>query len=541
MKATAMTVFALVVGLQATTSRAETVTLDAARDTTLYESTDGSVSNGAGTFCFAGRTNRGELRRALVAFDVAGSVPAGSTITSVELSLQMSKSIAGPVEVALHRVTEAWGEGGSVGDAGGGGQGGPSQTGDATWIHTFFPDQQWTTAGGVFDPTPSATTDVAGVGAYTWGSSNDMVADVQGWLDDPSANHGWEILAEADGGTTAKRFNTRESSAATTRPRLTIGFTPPTGSPPVASFTVDPASPFAGQTVMFSDTSTGQPTSWSWTFGDGTGSTDQNPSHVYAAAGTYVVTLTAANTDGSSMSSVDLEVFAQGVELTDLVLVPAAASAPGAAGSFFRTLLEVNNPTAENVEFELWWLPRDTDNSDPLRSTRSTLAPGETSRLGDVVLEAFGLDNAAGAIVVAADHPGLAVASRTFTAAAEGTYGQSFAGIPASDLFDDQRRVRILLMTENSAFRSNLGLANGGDTPITLQYERFDRAGTSLGSGSVDLAPYGTTQLNRVFANVSPIEGGYVDVWTDSAGAAWTCYGSVLDNQTSDPTTVAPQ
>ena len=47
-----------------------------------------------------------------------------------------------------------------------------------------------------------------------------------------------------------------------------------------------------GLTVLFTDTSTGSPTSWQWDFGDGASSTSQNPSRTYAAAGSYIVTLT---------------------------------------------------------------------------------------------------------------------------------------------------------------------------------------------------------------------------------------------------------
>ena len=51
--------------------------------------------------------------------------------------------------------------------------------------------------------------------------------------------------------------------------------------------------------VNFSDSSTGGPTSWAWDFGDGTGSTDRNASHKYAAPGRYTVTLTVSNENGS--------------------------------------------------------------------------------------------------------------------------------------------------------------------------------------------------------------------------------------------------
>jgi PKD repeat protein len=61
-------------------------------------------------------------------------------------------------------------------------------------------------------------------------------------------------------------------------------------------FVGEPLSGDADLTVQFTDISLGQPTSWDWDFGDGSPhSTEQNPIHVYARAGLYSVTLTAAN------------------------------------------------------------------------------------------------------------------------------------------------------------------------------------------------------------------------------------------------------
>ncbi len=51
--------------------------------------------------------------------------------------------------------------------------------------------------------------------------------------------------------------------------------------------------------MVFTDLSSGDPTSWSWDFGDGAASTEQDPSHEYQQAGTYTVSLTAANDGGS--------------------------------------------------------------------------------------------------------------------------------------------------------------------------------------------------------------------------------------------------
>ncbi len=73
---------------------------------------------------------------------------------------------------------------------------------------------------------------------------------------------------------------------------------PPPGYP-LASFTVGPSTPQAGHGATLTDTSAGSPTSWAWEFGDGTTSTLRNPSHIWAARGTYAVRLTVTNSEGS--------------------------------------------------------------------------------------------------------------------------------------------------------------------------------------------------------------------------------------------------
>ena len=68
---------------------------------------------------------------------------------------------------------------------------------------------------------------------------------------------------------------------------------------PNANFTASTTSGAAPLAVNFTNTSTGSPTSYSWTFGDGGTSTATNPSHTYTVAGTYTVALTATNACGA--------------------------------------------------------------------------------------------------------------------------------------------------------------------------------------------------------------------------------------------------
>jgi PKD repeat protein len=71
------------------------------------------------------------------------------------------------------------------------------------------------------------------------------------------------------------------------------------GGKPTADFIADERRGVKPFTVMFTDLSTGNPTSWKWDFGDGLTSTEQNPTHVYQAEGAYDVTLTVSNSYGS--------------------------------------------------------------------------------------------------------------------------------------------------------------------------------------------------------------------------------------------------
>lgn len=200
--------------------QAQTVVLTPSRDNTLYESTDGGVSNGAGIHVFSGATQSRARRRALLAFDVASQVPPGSRISRVTLTMRVSLTISGAEPAALHRVTANWGEGTSNAGSSRDGDGATATAGDATWLHTFFPNARWASPGGDFVAAADATAPVAGT-TGSWESAA-MTARVQQWLDQPASNFGWIVITNESRGGTAKRFDSREASSATSRPSLTI-------------------------------------------------------------------------------------------------------------------------------------------------------------------------------------------------------------------------------------------------------------------------------------------------------------------------------
>jgi hypothetical protein len=205
---------------------ADLIAIGAARDNTLYQDPAGALSNGAGPNFFAGRNSAGLIRRGLIAFDIAAAVPAGSTIVGASLQLHVSQSNE-PASTALHRLIADWGEGASVASGAGGG-GGAAASGDATWIDRFHgaqPPLQWSAPGGDFVPLASATAAASATGFALW-NSQQMVADIQGWLEQPATSFGWIVIGDESISSTSMRFDSRENSDPSLRPLLTIEYIP---------------------------------------------------------------------------------------------------------------------------------------------------------------------------------------------------------------------------------------------------------------------------------------------------------------------------
>lgn len=201
----------------------QSINLGSSKDNTLYEDAGGSISNGAGNYFFTGKTAGGLIRRGLISFNF-NSIPKCATITSVTLTLHMSKTITGNRQVQLKRLTENWGEGTSSpgGEEGFGTTAGP---GDATWLNTFYDTSFWARQGGTFSSDTSASKQVGAVEFYTWGSTAKMVSDVQSWLNNPSGNYGWLLLCDESTSITAKRFDTKENPVPANRPVLAVTYT----------------------------------------------------------------------------------------------------------------------------------------------------------------------------------------------------------------------------------------------------------------------------------------------------------------------------
>jgi len=227
-----------------------------------------------------------------------------------------------------------------------------------------------------------------------------------------------------------------------------------------------------------------------------------------------------------------------------ITYIPAAALIEGTGGAFFQTDIDVNNTGAGMATFQFMYFARGEDGTTPVASDPITLDAGKGARYENVLANVFGLEpGVAGAVGVSSDTTDVIVMSRTYSvpsAKISGTFGQALPGIPEDMLMVTGEKKRIIFMTEDDAFRANLGCINGTGSSVGINIELFDSEGASLETKALNLAPFSNNQINKIFKDYKPVNG-YADVWTNKADAKIYCYGSVVDNASTDPTTILPQ
>lgn len=287
---------------------ADTATLRPAADTTLWEL---NPNNNLGAASLAGGTTAGinggaaSQCRPVLRFDFS-SIPAGATITSVKMTVRVSKVPSGAVSSTfnLHRLLVSWDEGSK-----GGNTGAAAGANEATWIKRGAAGN-WSAPGaqaGVdYTAAVSGSRLLGGVASYTFDSSAGLVADVQGWVNNSAANFGWIMISSAEASPrSAKRITSREGGASA--PILVVEYTAgAAGTAPSITLQPKPLTVYGGLPASLRVTAVGtEPLSFQWSK-DGapialaTNATIALPSTSAADRGNYIVKVTNATGSVSS-------------------------------------------------------------------------------------------------------------------------------------------------------------------------------------------------------------------------------------------------
>ncbi len=172
------------------------------------------------------------------------------------------------------------------------------------------------------------------------------IVDRSGW----TAGNAMAFILWSDLGESSERV--ADSYEGGYPPELSFDWTIPDA--PVAGFSQNVTGICEGESIQFTDASSNNPSSWSWDFGDGNTSTQQNPVHSYTSAGTYSISLTASNTQGSNTltendlivvhpnPTVTIDAFAEDSLCSDASAVPIPNHSP-TGGTFSGDGVSGNN------------------------------------------------------------------------------------------------------------------------------------------------------------------------------------------------------
>jgi len=304
--------------------------------------------------------------------------------------------------------------------------------------------------------------------------------------------------------------------------------------PPVnAEFDFPTGTARVGDSVSFFDRSSGNPSSWTWNFGDGTISRLQNPAKIYTAAGTFAVTLVVANAGGSSSRSRAIVVERLSSEFRSLI--PVTAQTSGAGGTEWKTELTIFNAGDFAVNVDLVYVP----SSGGTSQTRATVLPGGASQTyTNALRDLFGISSGAGAIEIAATSflstPQLKISSRTYTGEnASGTYGQFVPDMPsiASEVY-------LTALESTPQYRTNIGLVNRSSLQITASLTLHDSLGMIIGTANIGLpaSTFNQTPINSLFPQIGTrsLAGMSMRITADRPESL-AVYASTIDNRTQDP------
>ncbi len=226
------------------------------------------------------------------------------------------------------------------------------------------------------------------------------------------------------------------------------------------------------------------------------------------------------------------------------VWVPVAAHNSGLNESRWRSDLGLLNTGSGTANAQVKFF-----GGGGIVSNTTYVPPGTQSILTDVV-EQVGASGQ-GALEVVSDRP-LRVTSRTYNRVSSGagcypngTQGQDYPTLTASDGLSAGQSAYLAGLTENASYRCNIGLVNVLLGPATVLVELYDGAGMKLTDYTVSLAAGQWVQETQPFRNragQTAMDRGYARVTVTSAtGTGVFAFASLVDNVTNDPTTITMQ
>jgi PKD repeat protein len=299
------------------------------------------------------------------------------------------------------------------------------------------------------------------------------------------------------------------------------------------------------------------PDSWLWTVSlDGqpiVTSTLAEFTHTFEDAGLYTVRLEVENCMGTDVEQTTLQVDEPPVVIPTSFVVPSAVHTPGLNETLWRSDLRIFNPDVSTVTVDVEFQPENTDNVASVNhGIRISIPPNGTRSFGDIlsaipgiIIDDDGTGSYLGSLSIQYENGGESevpplIMSRTYNITETGTFGQFVPAISAS--LDEPRTMHLTGLVHNLSYRTNVRLANLGDTQATATLRLYDKFGVVVGDPVyINVKARSTTQVNGIADSAGvPYTLDIFSVTVDSNDPSVVAWASLVDNITGDPVLYSP-
>jgi len=212
----------------------DTLTVSASTDTWILGENPDANFNSDGHGLGAGLNSHGSPMRAMIKFNLS-QIPANATVTFVSMTInEIKENSSASSEYELHRILQNW------------------VSTEATWNNRTAA-LGWN-AGGLesgTDYTSTAsgaiTADLNALGPHTFNSTDNLVADVQAWINDPTSNNGWFFKDANESGQNGRRWGSTFTAQFGAGDAASLSVTYTASAPPPQQPTLTNAAVAAGQ------------------------------------------------------------------------------------------------------------------------------------------------------------------------------------------------------------------------------------------------------------------------------------------------------
>jgi PKD repeat protein len=298
------------------------------------------------------------------------------------------------------------------------------------------------------------------------------------------------------------------------------------------------------QTLTFDDATQGNPTSWSWSFGDGATATGKNVTHAFKA-GSYNVVLTASRGAVTASTTRTFNIVGDPEPAkSNTIVLPWIAQSRGTLEQ--SSDLYVHNPGTIPMEIVLEFRKRGLPEVNPPKATR-TIQPGATLYVADVLKELFNWENIVGFVTVTRTKGDADPVMTSFnTTYKDGSqFGQTIPGFAlsqeaASPATTGTRMQYLVGLNDNGEREAYFGLTNPNNGAVTYRLKFFDALGRPIGTPSADfkLSSFGLKQFQpaeiRSLFGINAQDDYRVEVETVSGGQVFP-YGANVRTASDDP------